>query len=120
MHGANSTSHKLLGGIIEWVSDDANTSWVHALSYAVLPIAILGLFVSDKRTHMWRYHAMHSVVLNLALMVIAAILSAVPIVRSVALLFWLLPIVWCAREVWLGRIIRLPWVTDWLSEHKWI
>ena len=103
----------------EITSDDK--LWA-ALGYPIFIVAIIVLFMEDKKSRPFiKYHAVQSIAANIAIAIIAAIVSAVTIgFGAICIpLFWLIFFYW-AYKAYQGEYVTIPMVTDFIKKQGWV
>ncbi|MBN2548553.1 MAG: DUF4870 domain-containing protein [Anaerolineales bacterium] len=103
----------------EITSDDK--LWA-ALGYPIPLIPIIVLLMEDKKNRPFiRYHAVQSLVFNVALWIIVFVLSLVTlgIGAICAPVAWLVTL-WPAYEAYQGKYMELPVITNFIKNQKWV
>lgn len=106
------------------VSADATSDdklWA-ALGYAIVLIAIIMLFMEDKKNrHFIKYHAVQSIALWVVYVILGTVITALTfgiggICFAVA---WLVFLYW-AYLAYQGQLFRVPVVTDFITKQGWV
>jgi uncharacterized membrane protein len=103
----------------EITSDDK--LWA-ALGYPIPLISIIVLFMDEKKNRPFiKFHAVQSLVFNVALWVIIFVLSAVTLGFGAicAPLLWLVTL-WPAFESYNGKYLELPVITNFIKNQGWV
>lgn len=103
----------------EITSDDK--LWA-ALGYPIPLIAIIVLFMEEKKNRPFiKYHAVQSIVFNVALFVAIFLLSAVTLGFGAicAPLLWLV-VFWPAYESYQGKYMEMPVISNFIKNQGWV
>lgn len=101
----------------EITSDDK--LWA-ALGYPIALIAIIVLFMEDKKTRPFiKYHAIQSIALNIILFALMLILTITFIGACLVPVLWLVTL-WPAYDSYQGNYTEIPLVTNFLKKQNWI
>jgi uncharacterized protein len=102
----------------EVTSDDRLWS---ALAYVFAPlVGIILLLMEEKKKRPYiRYHAYQSLVLGVAIWVIIAILTFIPVVGCITPLLWIL-MLYFAYKAYQGETFPVPFVTDFMKKQGWV
>lgn len=103
----------------EITSDDK--LWA-ALGYPIPLISIIVLLMDEKKNRPFiKFHAVQSLVFNVALWVIIFVLSAVTLGFGAicAPLLWLVTL-WPAFESYNGKYLELPVITNFIKNQGWV
>ncbi len=103
----------------EITSDDK--LWA-ALGYPISPLAIIALFMEDKKTRPFiKFHAVQSIAFNIALYILIGIIIVVTFgfASFCAPLFWLV-VLWPAYVAFQGKYLEIPVLTNFLRNQNWI
>jgi uncharacterized membrane protein len=103
----------------EITSDDKLWS---ALGYPIPLIAIIVLLMEEKKNRPFiKFHAIQSIVFNVALWVLVFIISAVTFGFGAicAPVFWLVCL-WPAYEAYQGKYLELPGITKFIRNQGWV
>jgi uncharacterized membrane protein len=92
-----------------------------ALGYPIPIIALILLLMEEKRdVYFLKYHAVQSVILNIAIWVLIAIV--VPLTLGFAAIcapvLWLVTL-WPAYDSYQGNLTELPVITDFMKKQNW-
>lgn len=93
-----------------------------ALGYPIPIIPIIVLFMEDKKERPFiKFHAVQSLVFNVALWIIIFILSAVTlgIGAICAPLIWLITL-WPAYDSYQGNYTELPVISNFIKNQGWV
>lgn len=102
----------------EITSDDR--LWA-ALGYPIWIVALIVLLMEEKKKRPFiKFHAVQSLVLNAAIVIIGIILTAITLGFGGICwgLFWLVTI-WPAIEAYNGKWVNLPLITDFIKKQNW-
>ncbi|MDD2695708.1 MAG: DUF4870 domain-containing protein [Anaerolineales bacterium] len=102
----------------EITSDDKLWS---ALGYPIPLIAIIVLFMEEKKARPFiKFHAVQSLVFNVALWILIFVVSAVTLGFGAicAPLLWLVTL-WPAWESYQGKYLELPVITKFIKNQGW-
>jgi uncharacterized membrane protein len=103
-------------GTPEITSDDK--LWA-ALGYPIPIIPIIVLLMEDKKNRPFiRYHAVQSLILNVALYILMFIMGVTVILAICAPLLWLVTL-WPAYESYQGKYTELPVITNFMKNQGW-
>jgi len=103
----------------EITSDDKLWS---ALGYPIPLIAIIVLLMEEKKSRPFiKFHAVQSLVFNVALWVLIFLLSAITLGFGAicAPLLWLATL-WPAFESYNGKYLEIPVITNFLKNQGWV
>lgn len=103
----------------EITSDDK--LWA-ALGYPIPLISIIVLLMDEKKNRPFiKFHAVQSLVFNVALWVLIFVLSAVTLGFGAicAPLLWLVTL-WPAFESYNGKYLELPVITNFIKNQGWV
>lgn len=103
----------------EITSDDKLWS---ALGYPIPLIAIIVLLMEEKKNRPFiKFHAVQSLVFNVALYIIIFVLSAVTLGFGAicAPLLWLATL-WPAFEAYNGKYLEIPVITNFIKNQGWV
>jgi len=103
----------------EITSDDK--LWA-ALGYPIPLVPIIVLLMEDKKNRPFiKFHAVQSLVFNVALWVLIFIFSAVTLGFGAlcAPLLWLITL-WPAYEAYQGKYVELPVITNFIKNQGWV
>lgn len=92
-----------------------------ALGYPIPIVAILALLMEEKKDRPFvKFHAVQSIVFNVAIWVIIIILSAVTLgIGAVcAPVVWLVTL-WPAFDSYNGNLTEIPLITDFIKNQGW-
>lgn len=93
-----------------------------ALGYPIPIVAILALLMEEKKDRPFvKFHAVQSIVFNVAIWVIIIILSAVTLgIGAVcAPVVWLVTL-WPAFDSYNGNLTEIPLITDFIKNQGWV
>ena len=93
-----------------------------ALGYPIWIIALIVLLMEDKKNRPFiKFHAVQSLALNVAIVVIGVIITAITIGFGGICwgIFWLLTI-WPAIEAYNGKYLEIPVITDFIKKQGWV
>jgi len=93
-----------------------------ALGYPIPLIAIIMLLMEEKKARPFiKFHAVQSIVFNIALWVLIFILSAVTLGFGAicAPLLWLVSL-WPAVKSYQGEYMELPVITNFIKNQGWV
>ena len=93
-----------------------------ALSYAIPVIAIVVLFMEDKKNRPFiKFHAVQSLAANVAFAIVATILSAVTLGFGglCVPLVWLVFLYW-AYQAYQGQLFEIPFITNFIKNQGWV
>ncbi len=93
-----------------------------ALGYPIGIIAIIVLFMDEKKTRPFiKYHAVQSIVLNIAISVVAIILAAITlgIGGICAPLLWFVTL-WPAYDSYNGGYTEIPVISNFIRSQGWV
>lgn len=93
-----------------------------ALGYPVAIVALIVLFMDEKKNRPFiKFHAIQSLIFNVALWVIYFILSAVSFgfLSLCFPLFWLITF-WPAYKAYQGEWMELPVITNFMRKQGWV
>lgn len=93
-----------------------------ALGYPIPLIAIIMLLMEEKKNRPFiRYHAVQSIVFNIALFVAIFLLSFITlgIGAICAPLLWL-SVFWPAIESYRGKYLEMPVITNFIKNQSWV
>lgn len=93
-----------------------------ALGYPIWIIALILLLMEDKKNRPFiKYHAVQSLALNVAIIIIGIIITVVTLgFGSICWgIFWLLTI-WPAIEAYNGKYLEIPVITDFIKKQGWV
>ena len=103
-------------GTPEITSDDK--LWA-ALGYPIPIIPIIVLLMEDKKNRPFiRYHAVQSLILNVALLILGIVMSVTVILAICTPLLWLVTL-WPAYEAYQGKYTELPVITNFMKNQGW-
>ncbi len=103
----------------EITSDDR--LWA-ALGYPIWIVALILLLIEEKQKRPFiKFHAVQSLVLNAAIVIVGAILTAITMGFGGMCwgLFWLVTI-WPAIEAYNGKWLNIPLITDFIKKQGWV
>jgi uncharacterized membrane protein len=101
----------------EITSDDK--LWA-ALGYPIALIALIMLLMEDKKNRPFiKFHAVQSLVLNIALFILMMILTVTVVGAICAPLLWFVTF-WPAYESYQGKYIEIPVVTNFIKNQGWV
>ena len=103
----------------EITSDDK--LWA-ALGYAIVIVAIIVLLMEDKKDRPFlKFHAVQSIVANVAFAILATIISVVTIGFGGLCIpiFWLVFLYW-AYKAYEGEYVEIPVVTNFIKNQGWV
>ena len=92
-----------------------------ALGYPIFLIAIIVLFMEEKKARPFiKFHAVQSIVFNVALWILYFIVSAVTIgFGSICFpVFWLITL-WPAYKAYQGEYLNIPVITNFIKNQGW-
>lgn len=93
-----------------------------ALGYPIPIVAILALLMEEKKDRPFvKFHAVQSIVFNVAIWVIIIVLSAVTLgIGAVcAPVVWLVTL-WPAFDSYNGKYTEIPLITDFIKNQGWV
>jgi uncharacterized membrane protein len=93
-----------------------------ALGYPIPIVAILALLMEEKKDRPFvKFHAVQSIVFNVAIWVIIIVLSAVTLgIGAVcAPIVWLVTL-WPAFDSYNGKYTEIPLITDFIKNQGWV
>lgn len=93
-----------------------------ALGYPIVLIAIIVLLMEDKKARPFiKFHAVQSIVANVAFFVLVSILAVVTLGFGgiCAPLIWLV-FLWWAYKAYQGEMIEIPMVTNFIKGQGWV
>jgi uncharacterized membrane protein len=93
-----------------------------ALGYPIPLISIIVLFMEEKKNRPFiKFHAVQSLVFNIALYILIFILSAVTLGFGAicAPLLWLATL-WPAFEAYNGKYLEIPVITNFIKNQGWV
>jgi uncharacterized membrane protein len=93
-----------------------------ALGYPIPLISIIVLFMEEKKIRPFiKFHAVQSLVFNIALYILIFILSAVTLGFGAicAPLLWLATL-WPAFEAYNGKYLEIPVITNFIKNQGWV
>ncbi len=93
-----------------------------ALGYPIPIVAILALLMEEKKDRPFvKFHAVQSIVFNVAIWVIIIVLSAVTLgIGAVcAPIVWLVTL-WPAFDSYNGKYTEIPVITDFIKNQGWV
>ena len=89
-----------------------------ALGYPIPLIAIIALLMEDKKDRKFiKFHAVQSIVLNVALWIVIILLS-LPTAGCISLL-WLITL-WPAYDSYQGKYTEIPFISNFVKNQNWI
>ena len=94
-----------------------------ALGYPIGLIAIIVLFMDDKKARPFiKFHAVQSIAANIALWIVASILSAVTFGFGALCLFPLVVValIYWAYKAYQGESFEIPVVTNFIKGQGWV
>ncbi|MBN1145689.1 MAG: DUF4870 domain-containing protein [Anaerolineales bacterium] len=101
----------------EITSDDK--LWA-ALGYPIGLIALIMLLMEDKKNRPFiKFHAVQSLVLNVALIILMIILTITVVGAICAPLLWFVTF-WPAYEAYQGKYLEIPVVTNFIKNQGWV
>ena len=103
----------------EVTSDDKIWS---ALGYPIPLIAIIMLLMEEKKARPFiKFHAIQSIAFNIAIYVIAFVLSLITIGFGAICvpLFWLVTL-WPAFDSYSGKYTEIPVITNFIKKQGWV
>ncbi len=103
---------------METTSDDR--LWA-ALGYPIPLVAIIVLLMEDKKSRPFiKFHAVQSIVANIAYFIVATILSTVTLGFGAlcAIPLWLVFLYW-AYQAYQGQDVKIPMVSDFIRKQGW-
>ena len=101
----------------EITSDDK--LWA-ALGYPIALIAIIVLLMEDKKNRPFiRFHAVQSIVLNIALFILMVILGITVVGAICAPLLWFVTF-WPAYDSYKGNYTELPVISNFIKNQDWV
>ena len=104
-------------GSTDITSDDK--LWA-ALGYPIALIAIIVLFMEEKKNRPFiRFHAIQSIVLNVALFILMVILGITVVGAICAPLLWFVTF-WPAYDSYQGNHTELPVITNFIKNQGWV
>jgi uncharacterized membrane protein len=99
----------------------SNDKLLGALTY---PLPIIGIIVlvseSMKNNAFLRNHAIQSIALAVVLLILSVIVGFIPVIGCLSPLLWLVITLYYAYQVYQGKDINIPFVTDFCRNQKWI
>lgn len=93
-----------------------------ALGYPIPLVALIVLLMEDKKARPFiKFHAVQSLVFNVAIWVLIFIVSAVTLGFGAicAPVLWLITL-WPAYESYQGKYMDLPVITDFIKKQGWV
>ena len=100
------------------VTDD-DKLWA-LLSWLFWPIAIIVLFLEDKKQRPFiKHHAVQSLVLGLIAGVVSGVLSFI-IIGCLVAIAWIIYLIYIAIQAYQGKWVEIPFVTDFCKNQGWI
>lgn len=91
-----------------------------ALGYPIPIIPIVVLLMEEKKNRPFiKFHAVQSLVLNVALYILMFILGVTVILAICAPLLWLVTL-WPAYDAYKGNYTELPVITDFIKNQGWV
>ncbi|MBN1667427.1 MAG: DUF4870 domain-containing protein [Anaerolineales bacterium] len=93
-----------------------------ALGYPIPLVALIVLFMDEKKARPFiKFHAVQSLVFNVALWILIFIISAVTlgIGAICAPVLWLISL-WPAYEAYQGKYLEMPVITDFMKKQGWV
>jgi len=93
-----------------------------ALGYPIPLISIIVLFMEEKKNRPFiKFHAVQSLVFNIALYILIFVLSAVTLGFGAicAPLLWLATL-WPAFEAYNGKYLEIPVITNFIKNQGWV
>lgn len=93
-----------------------------ALGYPIPLVPIIVLLMEEKKSRPFiKYHAVQSLVFNVALWILIFVISAVTLGFGAicAPLFWLVTL-WPAYESYQGKYLELPVITNFIKNQGWV
>jgi len=93
-----------------------------ALGYPIPLVPIIALLMEEKKNRPFiKYHAVQSLVFNIALWVVIFIFSAVTlgIGAICAPIFWLVTL-WPAYDSYQGKFTELPGISNFIKNQGWV
>jgi len=102
-------------------SDGSNDKLLAALTYPI-PLVGIVILVSDsmKNNPFLRTHAIQSLALGVVLFVLSIILSFTVILACIAPIIWLAITIYYGYQAYQGKDVKIPVVTDFCRNQKWI
>ncbi len=103
----------------EITSDDK--LWA-ALGYPIVILALVALLMEDKKARPFiKFHAVQSLAFNIALGVIAFVLSIVTLGFGAICIpvFWLV-LLWPAYDAYQGNYTEIPVITNFIKNQGWV
>jgi uncharacterized membrane protein len=94
-----------------------------ALSYVFAPlVGIIVLLMEDKKARPYiKFHAVQSIAVSLAFIVVAIILSAVTLgFGGLCVPFLWLVFLWWAYQAYQGQMFEIPVVTNFIKNQGWV
>lgn len=99
----------------EITSDDK--LWA-AIGYPIWVLPIVVLLMEDKKNRPFlRFHAVQSLIVNLVLWIVVAVLGT--ITCGIGTILWVV-ILWPAWEAYQGKYLEIPFVTNFMKGQKWV
>lgn len=91
-----------------------------ALGYPIPLIALVMLLMEDKKVRPFiKYHAVQSLVLNVAIYVVMLILAITVVGAICAPILWFVTL-WPAIESYQGKYMELPLISDFIKNQGWV
>lgn len=93
-----------------------------ALGYPIPIVAIIVLLMEEKKSRPFiKFHAVQSLVFNVALWVAIVLVTAVTLGFGglCAPLIWLVTL-WPAWESYQGKYLELPFITEFIKKQNWV
>jgi uncharacterized membrane protein len=92
-----------------------------ALSWAIPIIAIIVLFMEDKKNRPFvKYHAVNSLAFSVAFFVIISILSVVTFgIGGCLSVIWFIAFYW-AYQAYQGQWVTVPVISDFVKKQGWV
>lgn len=92
-----------------------------ALSWVFWPIAVLVLFMEDKKSRPFiKYHAVNSLAFGIAFSVVFTVISTVTFgIGCILGLVGLVAFYW-AYQAYQGQWVTVPFITDFVKKQGWI
>ncbi len=93
-----------------------------ALGYPISILALVALLMEDKKARPFiKFHAVQSLAFNIALGVVAFILSTVTLGFGALCIpvFWLATL-WPAYDAYQGNYTEIPFITNFIKNQGWV
>ncbi|MDX1520053.1 MAG: hypothetical protein R3264_00320 [Anaerolineae bacterium] len=97
-----------------------NDKLMAAIAYPIGIVAIIILLVEDMKSRPFqKYHAVQSLGVNVALVILSIVLGWTVVLACVPLLLWLGTFYW-AYQAYQGQYFEIPWLTNFMRGQGWL